>query len=102
MREVDTPGASVEHMPDGSMVLDGLLPIDTVNERVGLRIADPFYDTLGGYVLGRLGRAPEVGDEIALPDGRRLRVTELDGQRVARVRLAPVDGDQRAYPPAPL
>lgn len=100
VREADTPGAAVEILPDGSLVLDGLLPIDTVNERAGLGIVDPFYDTLGGYVLGRLGRAPAVGDEIVLPDGRCLQVTELDGQRVARVRLVPVDGDQRAYPPA--
>ncbi len=52
-------------------------------------IEEPFYDTLGDYVFGRLGRAPRVGDEVPLPDGRRLRVTELDGLWVARVLLLP-------------
>lgn len=93
VREAETPGATLEHLPDGSVLLDGLLSIEEVHKRVGLDIADRYYDTLGGYVLGRLGRAPAVGNEVALPDGRRLQVTELDGQRVARVRLTPI-GDQ--------
>lgn len=102
VREADTPGASVEILPDGSLMLDGLLSLEDVNERMDLGIADPFYDTLGGYVLGQLGRAPLVGDEVALPDGRHLRIVELDGQRVARVRLAPAAGDQRAHLPPPV
>jgi CBS domain containing-hemolysin-like protein len=89
--EFDPPQAPVEPRADGSMVLDGLLAIDEVEERFALGVAEPYYDTLGGYVFGRLGRAPQVGDEVELPDGRRLRVTELDALRVARVLLLPAD-----------
>jgi CBS domain containing-hemolysin-like protein len=42
------------------------------------------FDTVGGLVLGHLGRAPEVGDEVTV-DGRVLRVDEVDGTRVASV-----------------
>ncbi|CAA9587468.1 MAG: hypothetical protein AVDCRST_MAG88-4188, partial [uncultured Thermomicrobiales bacterium] len=72
---------------------------EDVAERFALAIDEPFYDTLGGYVFGQLGRAPAVGDEVSLRDGRQLRVAEVDGRRVARVLLLPrgdADGGHRA------
>ncbi len=98
--EFDPAGEPVQQLPDGSVVLDGLLPVEEVDERFGLGIEERFYDTLGGYVFGQLGRAPLVGDEVALPDGRRLRVTELDGLRVARVLLVPRDAPRPEDHPA--
>jgi CBS domain containing-hemolysin-like protein len=79
------PGAEV--LPDGSCVLDGLTLATDVNERFGVRIDDTLYRTLGGYVLGRLGRRARAGDTVEL-DGRVLRVEALDGLRVAKVRVS--------------
>jgi putative hemolysin len=76
---------AVECRADGSIALDDLLPLEDVNERVGLGLEDPHYETLGGYVFGRLGRMPGVGDDLILPAGQRLRVDALDGARVAHV-----------------
>lgn len=85
--EFDPPREPVELPPDGTISLDGLLPVEEVIECFTLPIEEPFYDTIGGYVFGQLGRVVEIGDEVPLPDGRRLRVAELDGLRVARVEL---------------
>lgn len=77
----------VQPMPDGSVLVDGLLTIDEVNEALGLHLHDPYYETIGGLVMGRLDRVPAVGDEVTLEEGVRLRVEEMDGLRVARVRV---------------
>ncbi len=77
----------IQRLPDGSVLLDGLMTIDEVNEALQLTLSDPFYTTVGGLVMGRLDRVPEVGDEVVLEGGLRLRVEEMDGRRVARVRL---------------
>jgi CBS domain containing-hemolysin-like protein len=53
----------------------------------GLRIDEGLYDTIGGYVLGRLGRRPRLGDTVEV-GGRKIRVEALDGLRVARVLLS--------------
>jgi putative hemolysin len=45
------------------------------------------YETLGGFLMARLGKLPIVGDEVRV-DGWRLTVAELDGRRVSRVGLA--------------
>ncbi|MBI4505951.1 MAG: HlyC/CorC family transporter [Chloroflexi bacterium] len=79
---------AIQAQPDGSYLLDGLLRLDEVNAHFDLRLADEEVDTIGGLVVRHLGRMADVGDEVQL-DGLRLRVEELDGRRVARVRLWP-------------
>jgi CBS domain containing-hemolysin-like protein len=71
---------------DGSAEIDGLTLVADVNARFGLHIDEDLYTTLGGYVLGRLGRRAKIGDTIDV-ENRRIRVDTLDGLRVARVRL---------------
>jgi CBS domain containing-hemolysin-like protein len=75
---------------DGSLLVDGLMRLGEFQELTGLRLEQSDHDnaeTVGGLVMARLGRIPEVGDEV-LVAGRGLRVEELDGKRVAAVRLA--------------
>jgi CBS domain containing-hemolysin-like protein len=73
--------------PDGSADLDGLALITDVNERFGLHVDEATFTTVGGYVLGRLGRRAQAGDVIDV-EGRQMRVDGLDGLRVAKVWLS--------------
>jgi CBS domain containing-hemolysin-like protein len=89
--------------PDGSAEINGLTLVTDINEQFDLSIDEETYTTLGGYVLGRLGRRPRVGDIIEVM-GRQIRVLALDGLRIARVLLTspvknaqpqPADQEQR-------
>lgn len=68
--------------------VDGLINLADFAERVGTGLPVGPYETLGGFMMARLGRLPEVGDEV-WNDGWRLLVRSMDGRRVARVALAP-------------
>ena len=72
---------------DGSADIDGLALVGDVNTQFGLHIDEAAYTTLGGYVLGRLGRRAHIGDTVEV-ENRRMRVERLDGLRVARVWLS--------------
>ena len=72
---------------DGSVVADGLMLIEDVNEQLGTHFDATEVDTLGGLVFARLGRRPRVGDEVEMGSGYTGRVESLDGLRIARVRL---------------
>jgi CBS domain containing-hemolysin-like protein len=78
--------SAITVLTDGSALIDGLALTTDVNAQFGLSIDEDLYDTLGGFVLGRLGRRPRLGDSVEI-DGRRIRVEALDGLRVARVLL---------------
>lgn len=75
------------------MTLPADLRPDELQERTGIVVPDDgTYDTVAGFVISELGRLPEVGDEVPLPDGGTLRVERLDGRRIDRLRFtgAPV------------
>ena len=78
--------AAIRQLPDGSAEIDGLALVTDVNEQFGLDIDEETYTTIGGYMLGRLGRRPQVGDIVEV-GGRTLRVETVDGLRVSRVRI---------------
>ena len=78
--------SSIRQLPDGSAEVDGLALVTDINEQFGLEIDEETYTTIGGFMLGRLGRRPNVGDTVDA--GRRtLRVEAVDGLRVSRVRI---------------
>jgi CBS domain containing-hemolysin-like protein len=82
--EFDEEEPAVRQLSDGSYSIDGRIPIGVVNEALGSEFGSEDFDTIGGLVLGNLGRVPKVGDEVRL-DGYLLRVDEVDGPRVAQV-----------------
>jgi putative hemolysin len=50
-------------------------------------LREDYYDTLAGYMLGKLGRLAKVGDSLEA-DGVKLKVEALDGRRIARLTLS--------------
>jgi CBS domain containing-hemolysin-like protein len=80
-------GGRIAVRPDGSADIDGLALVTDVNEQFDLEIDEEVYTTVGGYVLGRLGRRARVGDTIEVGD-RQMRVDAVDALRVAKVWLS--------------
>jgi putative hemolysin len=82
----DATQPEIQLHPNGSATIEGLALIEEVNDALGLELDDPHYDTIAGYVMGKLGRIPEIGDEIEIDD-IRLKVKSMDGMRVERLVL---------------
>ena len=73
---------------DGSWLVDGLLDVKDLKTLLGLAQMpdEPDYQTLGGFVVTRLGRLPRVGDTFAW-GGFRFEVVDMDGNRVDKVLI---------------
>ena len=84
--EFDLPDESVERLPNGKMRIDGTFPIDDFNEQFERQIPIEDYHTVGGFVFGLIGRAPEPGDEVGW-DGTRFTVLEVEGSRIERLEI---------------
>jgi magnesium and cobalt exporter, CNNM family len=84
--EFDLPDESVERIDDKRIRIDGTFPIDDFNEQFGTELEVEDYHTMAGFVFGLLGRAPEVGDEVAT-DGLVLRVVEIEGSRIQKLEV---------------
>jgi putative hemolysin len=88
--EFDTDAPNVEQLPNGDVLLNAALNVDSINEELDLSLPEGNWDSLGGLVFGLLGRVPAPGDSVMV-DGLNLIVERLDGHRVTRVRLVRPD-----------
>jgi putative hemolysin len=95
--EYDPRGRSIGRREDGSMELDGLLHRDDIKELTGIELPEDHFTTLAGFIISQLGRIPTQGDSVEAL-GHRFTVTEMDGRRVARVRITPIDNHVTAAP----
>jgi CBS domain containing-hemolysin-like protein len=88
--EFDEEEPAVKEMGDGSYLTDGRISINEVNETLGTNFESQDFETVGGLVLGHLGRVPRDGDEVSI-DGYLLRVDETDGPRIAQIIIQQSD-----------
>ncbi len=76
---------------DGSWLVDGLVSLFDVDEALEIDTleewAEDRYQTLGGFVMGELGRVPQVADVLEW-GGLRFEVVDMDGNRVDRILIS--------------
>ncbi len=87
--EHDKRRLGIRPLPDGSYMVPGRLRPDELRERTGIALPeDPLYETLGGLVMARLERIPEVGDSVEV-EGVGLTVARMRGRRVLALTVTP-------------
>ncbi len=87
IRDEDDTESPVIRLSDGSMLIDPSISLRDLNEDYNLDIPEsPDYETLGGFIVTFLQRIPQAGDMVE-NDGKRLRVIQMVGQRIAKVKL---------------
>jgi CBS domain containing-hemolysin-like protein len=84
--EFDLPDESIERIDEDTIRIDGTFPIDDFNEEFGTSLPIEDYHSMGGFVFGLLGRAPELGDTVEY-DGMHFEVVEVDGSRITRLAV---------------
>ena len=93
--ELDEAAPELAQGENGEVLMGGGFSIAELNDLYGLKLPDEDYTTVGGFVLGRLGRVAEPGDEVSIRGGT-LRVLDMDGRRVARLALLLSDAREPA------
>jgi putative hemolysin len=88
--EYDVETEPVVEEGQGSFVFSAKVNIDEVRNRLGVEIEPEGFETVGGYVLTRVGRVPAVGETFEI-DGLQVEVLEAERRRIhkVRMRLAP-------------
>jgi CBS domain containing-hemolysin-like protein len=77
-------------LPDGGMIFDAAIKIRELATRYNIMLPeDSSYETVGGFVLTRLGFIPRGGESFEA-DGYRFTVMEMDHRRVSRLKIKPL------------
>lgn len=77
-------------LPDGGMIFDAAITVRDLEARYNIVLPDDSsYETVGGFVLTRLGFIPRGGESFEA-EGFRFTVVEMDRRRVSRVKIKPL------------
>lgn len=71
---------------ENEALLRARVRLDEINERFHLELKSEDADTIGGFVLQKLGAIPHVGDVVDVP-GAVIRVEEMSRWKIKTVRL---------------
>ncbi len=86
---------------DGSWLMDGLIPVPELKDRLGLKEVPEEergrYNTLAGMVMLLLGRLPVTTDTVEW-DGWRFEVVDLDGKRVDKLLVTAIADNEEGPP----
>lgn len=82
------------HHTEEVFVVDGGLILQEFESATGIDLPDDgSYQTVAGFVMAQLGRVGDVDDVVEIP-GHTLQIVEMDRNRIARVRVSPVEVPQ--------
>jgi CBS domain containing-hemolysin-like protein len=84
--EYDVESEMIVEEGGGRWVFSGKVNIDDVSQRLNVGIEREGFETLGGYLLSRLGRVPTVGEKFEI-DGLLVEVLGAERRRVNKVRI---------------
>ncbi len=82
--DIESP---VIQLADGSLIIDASISIRDLRDDHQVELPESTeYETLGGFILTHMQKIPQTGDIIEL-ESMTLRVVEMVGQRIAKVKM---------------
>jgi putative hemolysin len=89
--DIESP---VIQLSDGTVIIDASISVSDLVEDYNIKIPEsPEYETLGGFIITYLQRIPQTGDIIEI-GSKRLRIVEMVGQRIAKVKMEQIEAEQ--------
>ena len=76
----------IQVVKEDEYIIDGSTKLEDVNEMIGTKLESEDFDTIGGYVVGLLGRFPEVGETVE-QDNMKVVIEEVDKNRIEKLRI---------------
>lgn len=84
--EYDDYDNEIEVIKEDEYIVDGSAKLDDISELIGVNMESEEFDSVGGLIIGELGRFPENKEEVNL-NNIRFVVEEVDKNRVKKVRI---------------
>lgn len=84
--EYDDYEKEIEVVKEDEFIVDGSAKLDDISELIGVNMESEEFDSVGGLVIGELGRFPEKKEEVQL-NNIRFVVEEVDKNRIKKVRI---------------
>lgn len=84
--EFERDERKIEKVDTNAFIVNGLLSTNDLNDELGLNLPEKEYDSVGGFVFGKLGKAPAVGNVVRY-ENLLISVERVYRRRITRVKI---------------
>jgi CBS domain containing-hemolysin-like protein len=84
--EYDEDESEIDVIEEDEYLVSGSVRLDDINELIGTSIESEEFDSVGGFIIGQLGRFPESGEEVEY-ENIKFRIEDIDKNRIKKVRI---------------
>ncbi|CDG02871.1 Putative membrane CBS domain protein [Clostridium chauvoei JF4335] len=84
--EYDDENKEIEVVKEDEYIVDGSARLDDLSELIGVNMESEEFDSIGGLIIGELGRFPEQDEEVTR-NNIRFIVEDIDKNRIKKVRI---------------
>ena len=86
--EHDEEELEYELIDENTYMVNGNISIGDLEKIIGIEISEGDYETLSGYLLGKLEELPPEGEETIIEDGKlTYKIEEYEDKRIKRVKI---------------
>lgn len=78
---------NIKKIDDHAYDIKGFINLHDLNDELDLSLDSEDFDSIGGLIIDRLGRLPQLNDQVVLENGIILQVKKIDKNRIEEVRL---------------
>ncbi|GKU27341.1 HlyC/CorC family transporter [Clostridium folliculivorans] len=82
----DETDKHIEVVKEDEYIVDGSMRINDLNELIGTKIESEEFDSIGGFIIGQIGKMPEENEEVSYLNTRFV-VEEVERNRIKKVRI---------------
>jgi CBS domain containing-hemolysin-like protein len=91
-RDVNAAGNGVIQSPDGSLIFEGRMEIEKIEEKLNIDLKKGRYETLSGLILNSTKSIPLAGEKFRI-EGMDIVIENADERSIKRVRIKKIKTD---------
>jgi len=84
--EYEPDTSDIQSVTENEFIVEGSAKIEHVNDMLGVELESAEFESIGGYVIGLLGKIPQPGD-VAQANGLKFTVEEMERNRIIELRI---------------
>lgn len=94
--EYDEEKQLIIAQPDGTYYIDGVTPLEDVEEILGIKFEKEEYETMNGFLISKLNKIPQQGEILeVIYDNYSFRIIDVEDKMIHMVRVEKLESDEK-------
>lgn len=89
--EDDEIEKEIEIINENTFIAKGTINLDELRKVINVNFDDQFHDTLGGFLIGKLGRIPNGDERLSVEfEKHQFKILEIEDKKITKVKISKI------------